>query len=87
MSSESVNSMSTKENLNANLGGNGFDIITTGTVTGNWCAVAPIDGASATLTATATNSDAITSLDIYGTIVGHFTSITQVAGTLIAYKI
>jgi len=84
---KTVRGMTTKENLTANLGGNGFEIITTGTVTGNFCAVAPIDGVSAQLTATATNSDAITSLTIYNTIVGHFTSITQVSGTLIAYKI
>ena len=80
-----ISELSTKENLTAALGGKGFDIIT-GTETGKWCAVCPIDGASATITATTVSGDSIIPLEIYGIIYGDFNEITAVTGKLIAYR-
>ena len=84
---KTVRGMNTKENLTANLGGNGYNILTTGTTTGTWLAVSPIDGVSANVTILADNSDNITALDIYSVEVGPMTSITVHSGKVKAYKI
>ena len=89
MGRDSVRGFSSKENLNAGLGSEGFSVLTSieGATAGRFYALVPFDG-TPTLSASSriTNGDDLPSGVLVTTVFGDFDEVTVTDGTCLAYK-
>jgi hypothetical protein len=74
-----------KSNIKASMGGYGGIVKTTGTTTGNFCAIKALEDSVITAVG---EIEGLTSVTILGgdTIPGEFTSVTVTSGTVILYN-
>ena len=89
MSRDSVRGFSSKENLNAGLGSEGFSVITSsdGATAGRFYALVPYDG-TPVLSASSriANGDDLPEGVLVTTVFGDFDEVTVTSGTVLAYN-